>query len=130
MLMPPGLKVFIAVEPVDMRASFYRLASHVRGDLAADPQSGHLYFFLGKGRNLVKVLFWDRDGYCLFSKKLERGRFRLPVDIPEGVDRHEVDFATLTLLLEGIDLHGSRRRSPYRPPPFGGEKLALERKNT
>ena len=118
MLMAPGMRVLVAVDPVDLRASFYRLAAHVRGTLQADPQSGHLYFFLGKGRNLVKILFWDRDGYCLFSKKLEHGRFHLPAAIPEGVVRHEVDLATLTLLLEGIDLRGSRRRAPWQPPRF------------
>jgi transposase len=120
MLTPPGVRVFLATEPVDLRASFYRLASYVRGALNADPQSGHLYLFLGKGRNLVKVLFWDRSGYCLFSKKLEKGTFVLPDGIPDGATRHEVDFTTLTLMLEGIDLRGSRRRPPYRPPRFGG----------
>ena len=124
MLMPPGVRVFIAAEPVDLRASFYRLASHVRSTLDADPQSGHLYLFVGKGRNLVKILFWDRQGYCIFSKKLERGRFRLLEQIPEGVARHEVDFATLTLFLEGIDLRGARRRKRYRAPRFGGMERA------
>lgn len=119
LMMPPGLRVFVAVEPVDLRASYYRLASHVRGTLQEDPRSGHLYFFLGKRRNLVKILFWDRDGYCIFSKRLEKGRFRFPADLPEGAHRHEVDLATLTLLLEGIDLRGSRRRACYRPPVFG-----------
>jgi len=122
--MPPGVKVFIAAEPVDLRASFYRLAAQVRGTLSADPQSGHLYLFVGKGRNLVKILFWDRHGYCIFAKKLERGRFRLLDQIPEGVARHEVDFATLTLFLEGIELRGSRRRKPYRPPRFGDARCA------
>ncbi len=124
MLMPPGVKVFIAAEPVDMRASFYRLASHVRSTLESDPQSGHLYLFVLKGRNLVKILFWDRHGYCIFAKKLERGRFRLLEQIPEGVARHEVDFTTLTLMLEGIDLRGAQRRKRYRPPRFGGERQA------
>ncbi len=122
MLMPPGVRVFLAPEPVDLRASFYRLATHVRATLEHDPQSGHLYVFLGKGRNLIKILFWDRSGYCIFAKRLERGRFVLPDTIPEGVKRHEVDFATLTLLLEGIDLRGARRRKPYKPPTFGGAK--------
>jgi len=120
MLMPPGVRVFMAVERVDLRASFYRLASHVRSTLDADPQSGHLYLFVGKGRNLVKILFWDRQGYCIFAKKLERGRFGLPEQIPDGATSHEVDFATLTLFLEGIDLRGSRRRRHYHAPSFGG----------
>jgi transposase len=117
MLMPPSVRVFLAVEPVDLRASFYRLATQVRGGLAGDPQSGHLYVFVGKGRNLVKVLFWDRSGYCLFCKKLESGKFVLP-EVPAGVPSHEVDFTTLTLLLDGIDLRGARRRPVYRPPSF------------
>ena len=119
MLIPPGVRVFLVADPVDLRASFYRLAAHVRGPLQADPQTGHLYVFLGKRSSLMKVLFWDRSGYCIFSKRLERGRFKLPVDLPQGVVRHEVDFATLTLLLEGIDLRGARRRPPYEPPKFG-----------
>ena len=58
MLMPPGVKVFMAAEPVDLRASFFRLATHVRATLDADRQSGPLYLFGGKGRDLVKILFW------------------------------------------------------------------------
>jgi len=120
MLIPPGVRIFIAAEPVDLRASFYRLATHVRATLNDDPRSGHLYLFLGKGRNLIKILFWDRHGYCIFAKKLETGRFRLLDHVPHGATRHEVDFATLTLLLEGIDLRGARRRPQYKPPRFGG----------
>ncbi len=122
MLMPPGVKVFIAVEPVDLRGSFYRLASYIRATLEEDPQSGHLYLFINKRRNLVKILFWSPSGYCVFAKKLEQGKFLLPDRIPDEATQHEVDFATLTLMLEGIDLRGARRRKRYRPPPFGGKK--------
>lgn len=118
MLMPMGMKIFLAVEPVDLRASFYRLASYVRENHESDPQNGHLYVFLGKGRNLVKILFWDRSGYCVFAKRLEKGRFKLALDIPDGVAHHEVDLATLTLILEGIDLKGAKRRAPYKAPMF------------
>jgi len=119
MLMPIGVRIFLAVEPVDLRASFYRLAAHARGALGQDPQTGHIYVFIGKGRSLVKILYWDRNGYCIFAKKLERGHFKLPADIPDGVCRHEVDFATLTMLLEGIDLQGARRRPAHAPLQFG-----------
>lgn len=122
MLMPPSVRIFLATEPVDLRASFYRLAAHVRGALGADPQAGHLYVFLGKGGTLVKVLYWDRSGYCIFAKKLEAGRFKLPTDLPRDIARHEVDFATLTLLLEGIELQGARRRAPFQPPKFGAHR--------
>ena len=114
-----GVKVFVAVGPVDLRASFYRLASHVRATLSEDPQSGHLYLFINRRKNLAKILFWDRSGYCVFAKKLEQGKYVLPDEIPTGAIRHEVDFATLTLMLQGIDLRGSRRRRRYRPPTFG-----------
>lgn len=119
MLMPPSVRVFLATEPVDLRASYYRLSSHVRGTLGQDPQSGHLYVFLGKRGTLVKILFWDRSGYCIFAKKLEQGRFKLPSVPSEGGGRLEVDFATLTLLLEGIDLQGARRRPAFVVPEFG-----------
>ena len=72
--------------------------------------------------NLVKILFWSPSGYCVFAKKLEQGKFLLPDRIPDEATQHEVDFATLTLMLEGIDLRGARRRKRYRPPPFGGKK--------
>lgn len=116
--MPIGVRVFLAVDPVDLRASFYRLAAHVRATPGADPQDGHLYVFLGKRRNLVKILFWDRSGYCLFAKRLDQLRFKLPKDVPEGAARVEVDFATLTLFLEGIDLKGATRRAPPQTPTF------------
>lgn len=118
MLMPKGVKVFLAVDPVDLRASFYRLAAYVRATHGGDPQNGHLYVFVGKGRNLVKILFWDRSGYCVFAKRLEKGRFKLPVDVPLNTAQHEVDFATLTLFLEGIDLKGATRRPHHKPPVF------------
>jgi len=118
MLMPMGVKVFLAVEPVDLRASFYRLAAYVRATHGGDPQDGHLYVFVGKGRNLVKILFWDRSGYCVFAKRLERGRFKIPANVPSSAARHEVDLATLTLFLEGIDLKGATRRPHHRPPVF------------
>jgi transposase len=87
-----------------------------------NPQTGHLYVFLGKRRSLVKILFWDRSGYCIFAKKLEKGLFHLPANLPGDATRHEVDFATLTMLLEGIDLQGARRRPAYVPPKFGANR--------
>ena len=122
MLMPMGVKVFLAIEPVDLRASFYRLAAYVRATHEGNPQDGHLYVFVGKGRNLVKILFWDRSGYCVFAKRLERGRFKLPVDVPAETSQHEVDFATLTLFLEGIDLKGATRRPSHQAPTFEAKR--------
>jgi transposase len=118
MLMPMGVRVFLVTERVDLRGSFYRLSAYVRGILGEDPQQGCLFVFIGRTGTLIKVLFWDRSGYCIFAKRLERGRFKLPTDLPPGTIRHEVDFSTLTLLLEGIDLAGARRRPAYKAPTF------------
>lgn len=117
-MMPMGVKVFLAVEPVDLRASFYRLAAYVRATQGGDPKNGHLYVFVGKGRDLVKILFWDRSGYCVFAKRLEKGRFKLPINVPGDTAQQEVDFATLTLFLEGIDLKGATRRPLPKPLVF------------
>ena len=117
--MPLGVKVFLAVEPIDLRASFFRLATYVRASHeGADPRDGHLYVFLGKRRNLVKILFWDRSGWCIFAKRLDQHTFKLPRDVEADVVRLEVDFATLTLFLEGIDLKDARRRPTPKPPVF------------
>jgi transposase len=117
-LMPMGVKVFLAVEPVDLRASFFRLAAYVRATQDGDPQDGHLYVFVGKGKNRVTIIFWDRSGYCVFSKSTAKVRFRIPNDVPKDTTRHEVDFATLTLFLEGIDLQGASWRLSYKSTRF------------
>ncbi len=117
--MPIGVKIYLAVDPVDLRASFYRLSAVVRGVLGLDPQAGQLFVFLGRRRDLVKILFWDRSGYCIFAKKLEQGLFKLPGNVPDGVAQMEIDFASLTMLLEGIDLQGAKRRPAFQPPAFG-----------
>jgi transposase len=116
--MPMGVRVFLVTERVDLRGSFYRLSAYVRGVLGEDPQQGYLFVFIGRTGTLIKILFWDRSGYCIFAKRLERGRFKLPADLPPGTIRHEVEFSTLTLLLEGIDLAGARRRPAYKAPEF------------
>jgi transposase len=108
MLMPPpSVRVFVASEPVDLRCSFDRLASCTELLLRQDPYSGHLFVFRNRQGDRVKILYWDRTGFCLWYKRLEKGTFRLP---RVGVGGVEVEAAELMLLLEGIDLAGARRR--------------------
>jgi len=116
--MPLGVRIFLVARPVDLRGSFYALSAHVRGVLGEDPRKGDLFVFRGRQGSLVKILFWDRSGFCIFAKRLEKGRFKLPVDVPDGATRVAVDFATLTLLLEGIDLRGATRRPAFEPLTF------------
>ena len=106
-----GVRVFVGLDPVDMRGSFDSLAGAARR-LGLEPTDGHLYLFFNRRRQLCRMVWFDGSGWCLFSKRLERGTFELPT-APDGVDRVRVDSATLASLLEGVDL-GARRRRWYR----------------
>ena len=106
--LPSSVRVFVAAEPVDMRGSFDALAGAVRR-LRLDPLDGHLYVFVNRRRRIAKVLWFDRSGWCLLAKRLERGSFQLP-RIPDGADQVRVDAATLTSLLAGIDFTAARPR--------------------
>ena len=111
----PSVRVFVAADPVDMRGSFYALAGAVRR-LGLDPLDGHLYVFMNRRKQLAKVLWFDRSGWCVLSKRLERGTFQLP-DIPTGARQVRVDTATLTSLLAGIDFTAARGRWYRRRAP-------------
>jgi transposase len=81
--------------------------------MALDPLSGHLFVFVNKRRDRIKILYWDRDGLAVWAKRLERGTFRLPA---AGADRVEMTTAELAALLAGIDLNTARRRARYSRP--------------
>ena len=91
-----------------MQGSFDALSGAVRR-LGLDPLDGHLYVMLNRRRHIAKVLWFDGSGWMLLSKRLEKGTFQLP-EVPPGATQIGVDRATLTALLEGIDLRASRRR--------------------
>jgi transposase len=114
LMLPPSVRVFIATDPVDMRRSFAGLAAVAREHLGKDPMDGHLFVFLGRRRDCMKVLWWDRDGWALFYKRLERGTFCLPQKNEDGRD-FEIGARELGLMLEGIDLKNVRRRRRWQP---------------
>jgi transposase len=95
-----GTRVWLAAGATDMRRGFDGLARQVQQVLGQDPFSGHLFVFRGRRGDLVKVLFWDGQGLCLFAKRLERGRFVWP-QAKDGVVT--LTPAQLSMLLEGID---------------------------
>lgn len=97
----------------DLRKSFDTLASLVCEVMEEDPQSGHLFVFLNRRRDRVKILWWDRSGYCLLAKRLERGRFHIYDQSSGNEVRYEVTMSDLSLLLEGIDLRQARRRRAH-----------------
>ena len=114
--LPPAVKVYLAIDPVDMRKGVDALASVVRHVIRQEPMSGHLFVFRGRRGHMLRVLFWDRNGWALYSKRLEGGNFHLPVQVPDGCQRVEMDAAELMLMLEGIDLRGAKRYARWRPP--------------
>lgn len=100
----PVRRILAYRDAVDMRKSFNGLVALVRHALVEDPLSGTLYVFVNRKRNYLKLVYWDRTGFCLFAKRLERGRFELPGD----ARTLELDEVRFRLLLDGIVLGGRR----------------------
>jgi transposase len=111
--LPPSVRIYFATELTDMRKGIDGLRAIVEGTLRHDPYDGHLFVFVGKSKDKVKILFWDRSGFVLYMKRLERGRFQLPV---VDARRKQVDMepAQLAMLLDGIDLN-ARRLGRWNP---------------
>jgi len=108
--LPPSVRLFIARGATDMRKSFDTLAALVIDVIDEDPQSGHLFLFVNRRRDRLKILWWDRSGYCLLAKRLEHGQFRV-FDRADGTPgAFEMSASDLALILDGIDLRGSKRR--------------------
>lgn len=98
--LPPAVRLFVCTQPTDMRRGFDRLAMMVQTILKQDPFSGHLFVFRSRRADRVKVLYWDRDGYAIWYKRLEKGTFRFPEHLTDGAELRASDLA---MLLEGID---------------------------
>ena len=111
--LPPSVRIYFAVEPVDMRKGIDGLRAHVEGEFRKDPYEGHLFVFVGRRRDRVKILFWDRSGFVLYLKRLERGRFQLPV-LDAKRKQLQMEPAQLAMLLDGIDLN-ARRLARWQP---------------
>ena len=109
------VRVYLCTSPTDMRKGFDTLAVLVRDGLGYDPMSGHLFLFVGRRRDRLKILYWDRDGYALWYKRLEKGTFRMPVAKPDAASI-ELKASELAMLLEGIDLRSIKRRARFQRP--------------
>lgn len=108
MLNGAGVRAYVCAEAVDMRKSIDGLSALVEPVFAADPFCGHWFVFLSKRRDKVKILYWDRHGFALWYKRLERGRYP---SAPE-IARHGLTMPELSAYLEGIDLARARRLAP------------------
>lgn len=108
----PAVRIFLATNPVDMRRQIDGLAALVNGILSQDPFTGHVFVFRGRSADRVKILVWDRNGFVLYYKRLEKGRFRFP---DATSPNRELDSTALTLLLEGLDLELAARAPRWHP---------------
>lgn len=113
--LPSSVKLYLATALTDLRKSFDGLSSLVQGSFGVSATTGDLFIFLNRRGTQVRILFWDRDGFCVLMKKLEAGTFRR-VKTAEGLARVEIDAGELAMLLEGIDAPTVRRRKRYVMP--------------
>jgi transposase len=110
MLWPASVRVYVCLTPCDMRRSFDGLHALVRDHLQQDAFAGHLYLFSNRRKDRVKLLYWDRDGFALWAKRLEEGTYAWP---ERGENPWQMSAAELSALLSGIDLNTARRRKRY-----------------
>ncbi len=113
---PPGIQVFMATEPVDMRKSFDGLSAAVQAVFERNVLDGHLFLFLNRRRDRIKILWWDRDGLAIWSKRLELGSYEVPRHDP-NTPRLLLDATQLALLLNGVRIDSAQRRRRYVRPP-------------
>ena len=113
----------MATARVDGRKGIDGLSVMVRSQFAEDPLSGRMYVFFSRRADRVRVLYWDRDGYVLVTKRLERGTYRIPWPAEQG--RAVIEAAELLLVLEGIDLRGAGRRARWTPRAHVGAARTL-----
>lgn len=110
--LPANVRLYLCTTPTDMRKSFDGLHTLVRQVFELDPLDGHLFLFVNRRRDRIKLLWWDRDGLALWYKRLEMGTYQLPPvsDDGQGI---EIDATQLALLLSGVDQPSARRRKRY-----------------
>ena len=105
MFLPALTRVFLALGHTDMRKSIDSLSILVENTLGMSPLSGHLFVFCNRRRNMIKILYWDRNGFCLFYKRLEKHRFKWPQKLEQV---KQIDGRELSFLLEGLDIGSVR----------------------
>lgn len=113
--LPPSVRLFVATQPVDGRKGADSLMVIVRDHFKQDPLSGHLFIFFSKRCERVRVVYWDRNGFAMWTKRLEAGRFCPTFSSDGTLSSLAVEAAELALIVEGIDLAGARRRRRWQP---------------
>jgi transposase len=111
--LPASVRVYLCLTPCDMRKSFDSLQALGREYLELDAFAGHLFVFASRRRDRVKILYWDRDGFAVWSKRLEEGTYAVPFGDGSAERRREIAAQELGALLSGIDLSTAKRRKRY-----------------
>jgi transposase len=106
------VRIYLCAQPADMRRGFDTLAAQVKEFLKHDPFSGNLFMFVSRGKDRLKILYWDRDGFALWYKRLEEGAFKLP-QLKQAGAGVELSATELAMLLEGIDLKSIKRSKRF-----------------
>jgi transposase len=112
--LPSSVRIYLAAEPVDLRKGFEGLGAIVRAQWEMDLFTGHLFVFVGRRKDRVKILFWDRGGLVIYFKRLEKGVFRLPRRADDGKSV-EMDSTDLAMLLDGLDFGGVKKARRWTP---------------
>jgi transposase len=115
-LVPRSVRVYFATQPANLRRSFEGLSNEVREVLRHDPLAGHIFVFLNRRKNQVKLLVYTRGGFTIVHKRLERGAFTFPARVVDGATSIEIDVHELAMLLEGIDVRRTRASGRWDPP--------------
>jgi transposase len=111
-MLPSAVRIFLCTRPTDLRKSFDGLTGLVQECFGQDPLTGHLFLFLNRRRDRIKILYFDRDGLAIWYKRLEAGSFQLPQSAAQ--DSIELQPAQLAMLLSGIDLRTARQRKRFQ----------------
>jgi transposase len=115
--LPHPVRVFLYTPATDLRKGFDALAGLVTTAFGQDLTSGHLFLFVNRRRDRIKILSWDRDGLAIWYKRLESGSFQVPASATQAASI-EMTSTQLALILSGIDLSSARQRKRYfRPTP-------------
>ncbi len=124
---PSSVRIYLSATPCDMRKGHDGLAALVKQQMEQDVFSGHLFVFVSKRGNRIKILAWDRGGFVLWYKRLERGRFKLP-DLMEAGTILQLESSELSMLLGGIDYSRVRKPPRWVPPRADEKNLPIDAK--
>jgi len=117
------LRIWLCTAPTDMRRSYDGLAALAKNQLGEDPASGALFVFVNRRRTQLKCLYFDRTGYCIWSKRLEAGQFKIDW---QAAGKQTIDVMTLRLLVEGLSRNDFKQQRRYRRPPVSTPQRTME----